>query len=239
MKISVAIHQPNYLPWIGYFYKMCLSDQFVFLDHVKINIRGFTRRTLITDLSSSDQCFLTVPVIALSDSKKIDELKIDHSNAWSTYHLSRLYQLYKKEKYYSDYSEAVSSWYTVAQQFEYLADWNIFLINKIGELLDIKTPTIKSSTLNLCSPKELMHIKIIKQLNGKRYISGVTGQVYRDDNVFTSNEIEVLDTDFLSYLNITNGTKALGFNPKLNILDALFKIGKDNILQHFKNYEPE
>jgi len=43
----VAVHQPNFFPWFGYFVKIALSDTFILLDDVQIPWRGYTRRTKI------------------------------------------------------------------------------------------------------------------------------------------------------------------------------------------------
>src|SRR3546814_3690829 len=55
----VAIHQPNYLPWLGYFHKIARADVFVFLDDVQFSKNGYTNRVRI--LGDGAARWLTIP----------------------------------------------------------------------------------------------------------------------------------------------------------------------------------
>ena len=56
----VAIHQPNYLPWLGYFYKMVKADIFVLLDNVQYEKNGYTNRCQIK--TPQGPFWLTLPI---------------------------------------------------------------------------------------------------------------------------------------------------------------------------------
>ena len=62
---TIAIHQPNYLPWLGYFYKIANSDVFVFLDDVQFSKNSYTNRVQVFGKDEKMR-WLTVPVSAHS-----------------------------------------------------------------------------------------------------------------------------------------------------------------------------
>ena len=77
----VAIHQPNFLPWAGYFHKMSVVDVFVLLDDVQLsNGKTYSSRTRI--LAPAGPAWLTVPVRDKSRLPLIAEARIDMSMRW-------------------------------------------------------------------------------------------------------------------------------------------------------------
>ncbi len=235
MNRKVAIHQPNYLPWPGYFYKLWLCDTFVLLDHVKLNKQGLTRRTYIPNLSTADtKRYLTVPLVKHSDNTPINELRIDHTKGWATKHYNILNQLYHKIYPESALWPLISDWYKSSAQFELLAEWNVFLLKQILSYLEIERKMILSSSLNVGGVKDEMHTEIISMLDGNMYISGTTGTAYRKDHIFKAHNINIVDTDFLSLMNM-QPYKETNFQSGLNILDILFHLGKDGLLSYFEN----
>ena len=230
--VKVAIHQPNYLPWLGYFYKMWLSDSFVFLDHVAINKTGFTRRTLIPNGNKLNKSYLTVPLKAYKTGSPISNVLIDHSKNWADYHIARLYQLYHKSPFIKDYWDEVKSWYREATKYEDLNSLNIFFITRIAESLGCSRKTFKSSDLVVKSSKDETNAEIVKLVGGTTYISGRSGLNYRNEKAFSSRNIVIEETDFLDYF-ISNNSFTL--DPTVCILDALFNLGKGKIIELFEN----
>ena len=236
MDRKVAIHQPNYLPWPGYFYKLWLCDKFVFLDHVKLNKQGITRRTYVPKSSEpSVKSYLTIPLLKHSDYTPIKDLKIDHSKDWARQHLHIIYQLYHKTPFVSELWPQLVNWYGDSGAFDSLVDWNVFLINNIMTDLGINRETHLSSTMNIKGVKDEMHTEIINKLGGNIYISGASGTEYRKDSVFKAHSIKVIDIDFMSYMK-DKPYKSSKYIPGLNILDILFNIGKEGLISYFEQY---
>ena len=86
----VSIHQPNYLPWLGYFNKIVRSDVFVIFDDVQFPIgkKGFfgNRNQIKTN---SSQLWLTVPVLDRSKCKNFNEIKVNQ-NGWNEKHIKNI-----------------------------------------------------------------------------------------------------------------------------------------------------
>ena len=100
--MKVAVHQPQYLPWIGYFDKIIKSDCFVFLDKVQYKHREFQNRNKIR--SKDGWMWLTVPVISKGKGRQsIDEVEIDNSLDWQKDHCRSLQVCYGKSEYFDEY----------------------------------------------------------------------------------------------------------------------------------------
>src|SRR5450631_1867991 len=91
----VAIHQPAYLPWLGYFDRIAASDLFIFLDTVQFERNSFTNRNRIK--TASGPIWLTVPVRLRGHMEKIlNEIEIDNTKGWKKKHLRAVEQNYHR-----------------------------------------------------------------------------------------------------------------------------------------------
>jgi len=99
----VSCHQPNYIPWLGYFCKLKHSDVFVILDSVQFpNGRSWVTRNRIK--TPDGQLWLTVPVKRKNRGlQKIKDVEVDNTYNWRKKHFSSLLYFYKKSPYFSDY----------------------------------------------------------------------------------------------------------------------------------------
>ena len=75
--MRVAIHQPHYLPWLGYFAKWAAADRFIFLDTVQYEKNGWQNRNRVK--TPDGPRWLTVPVHARLGTP-IREVTIDRSD---------------------------------------------------------------------------------------------------------------------------------------------------------------
>src|SRR3982750_3176011 len=92
----VSIHQPNYIPWLGYFHKMIKSDFFVLLDNVQYVKGTVANRNYIKD-KKGEACLLSVSV-KLSEGayQKYNQIGIDYSNKWNKKHINSIKDAYLK-----------------------------------------------------------------------------------------------------------------------------------------------
>ena len=101
MNIATA-HQPAYLPWLGYFHKISLSDEFILLDSVQFEKNSFTNRNKIK--VSNGEAWLTIPVEMKGHiNRNINEMVIDEKFDWRKKHWNSLLMNYKKSPYFSIY----------------------------------------------------------------------------------------------------------------------------------------
>ena len=97
----VTIHQPNYLPWIGFFNKVLLSDVYVVYDDVQFpRSKEFGNRNKIK--TNNGSLWLTLPVIGKSEFRNFNKIEINQ-NGWEKNHLSQIINFYKKSPFFDLY----------------------------------------------------------------------------------------------------------------------------------------
>ena len=148
---SIACHQPNFLPWMGFFAKVAACDIFVLLDDVQFtkgpNKHNWTTRVKI--LNSNDSIWLSLPVIRTGQGlQKICHLKTDKFNRrWLLKIIKTIDQSYKKTPYYDEIIPDIKK--NLFEHKENICDTNFSLIKLITKKLDLKTQFVKSSKLNI------------------------------------------------------------------------------------------
>jgi hypothetical protein len=170
MKNVVGIHQPGYLPWAGFFFKMALSDTFVFYDDVKFEHGGFTNKNRIR--TQTGEQWLTVPVhLPQGRDTLIDEVEIDNSHNWKKKHQKSIELNYRKAKNFERVwpllEDRIGNWF-------YLHDLNESLIYLFCVLLNIKPHITHSSNFNIKSTGSDKILEICKELKATEYVTGTS-----------------------------------------------------------------
>ena len=221
----VAIMQPTYLPWVGFFNLINKSDYFVFLDDVQFDKRSWQQRNkLIID---SHEKYLTVPVLSKNKYlQKLSEVKIDNSKKWQKIHLNSIKFNYGKHKYFDEFFHCIEKIYL--QKNEYLINLNIKLILEITKYLGIKINHSLSSSYKIEKKGGHKIYEILKKLNALKYLSPAGSRIYLDKiREFHEKKIELeyIDYKCKSYYQ-KNQSKFWG---QLSILDLIFNHGKASI----------
>lgn len=230
---KIGIHQPNFFPWLGYFYKIFMSDKFVFLDNVQIELssqQAYVNRTKIKSPQGSD--WITCPVSKqLSLTREIKDTSFVQNVIWKKKIIKTLFLNYKKSNYFDEnfvfFEELINT------DIQLIGPYNINIIKSICTYIELDTPLYIASELNLqSSEKNNRIIEICKTLNSNFYLSGKGGTKYHDSNLFQSNNIQVIDLNFEHpvYSQLTPN-----FIQGLSIIDVLFNCGKTHTLSLIKN----
>ncbi len=217
-KKTVSIHQPNYLPYLGFFDKVKKSDVFVILDNVQFVKSGefaWQHRNRIR--TKEGWIWLTTPV-KRNYGQNINEVVVAN-NDWQEKHWKSILSNYNRTVNWESLSGELKSFY--GNKYEKLVDVNIPLIEWISDKLGIKTKVVIASEMGL--DKELhstsLIIEIIKQLKGDVYISGKFGAEYLDKTVFEDSGIELMIQDFKCPVY---RQRYEGFVPNLSVIDFMF-----------------
>ena len=219
----VAIHQPNYFPWMGYFAKVARADAFVFLDDVAYqsgNATSVTNRAKVK--TAAGPHLLSVPV-ARAASGLICDMGIDNTQAWARKHLDTIRFAYARSPYFAEVYAIVQG--VVGTVRDRLAVLNRQSVSAVCEYLDIRTPMVDSSRLSIASrEKNLRIVEICGRLEATHYLSGSGARSYNDEGLFASRGLTIEYTAFQcpQYPQLHGD-----FVPNLSILDALFNCGRD------------
>jgi len=220
----VAIHQPNYLPWLGYFYKIASCNIFVLLDNAQFSKNGFINRNKIKTRQGAE--WLTVGVLTKSRyGQLINEVEINNSVPWSSIHEKSIFQNYSKAPYFKDYISAFQDIYH--GKWERLVDLNEALIKVICRILSIRSVEFtRASKLNVSGQSTELLVNICKAVGGDSYLSGPSGQKYMDEELFEKEGISLGYSDFRhpTYTQLWGD-----FIPNMSIIDLIFNEGEKSL----------
>lgn len=223
--VSFAIHQPNYIPWLGYFYKMIECDIFVYLDTVQYpRGQSFANRNKIK--TPNGVTYLTIPVSSPSGNDgKVDYVDVEFANEkWPRKHLKTTHMSYARSPYYDDIYPLYE---TVVHNRKSFVDLNIQLIDSFAEYLGITTRRVRlSELLGEYGQKTQLIVDIGNALNAEIYISGQGGgRDYNDEALLEENGLTLQYSEFVhpEYPQLWGD-----FVSHLSIIDLLFNCGKES-----------
>jgi hypothetical protein len=216
----VGIHQPQFMPWLGYFDKIIKSDIFIFLDDVQYKKNEWQNRNRIKTAKGAQ--WLTVPV-SFHFPEKITEVKVNNETDWRKNHLSSFTTNYSKAGYYNETLKLFADIYE--KEWVSLSELNIAVIMRVIEFLGIKTRTIKSSEITSTGASTERLVSLCKELKADTYLSGAGGKDYLEESMFTQAGIKVI---FQEYSHPAYYQCFEGFIPNLSILDLLFNCGLES-----------
>ena len=223
---SIAIMQPTFLPWIGYFALIDRVDEFVIFDHVQFDKRSWQQRNKIK--TPQGPIWLSVPVSSKGkQTQAILETEIlyeGNKNPLDKFFKS-IENNYKKAPFYNDHINMIQEIFS--QKPRYIADLNEEIIVWICKILGIKTPLIKSSTLDAVGEKDSLLLDICQKRQATHYISPPGSKIYLDQsNLFEKNNIELQYHDY----NHPEYSQLHGdFEPYMCILDLIFNEGENSM----------
>jgi WbqC-like protein family len=190
-----AVHQPNFLPWLGYFHKIVRSDKFVLLDDVQY-VKGTVANRAYILRKDGKAVYLTVPVkLSKGFDQLYNEIEIDYAQKWPQKGLNLIKDSYQKSP---NYGVIFPNFSVILRKKHYsLSELNVELIKYIADYLSIRTPLILSSAIN--SPlgtKSDRNLNICLHYGAEKYLSGSGAKKYNDDASFKKNNVELLYTSF-------------------------------------------
>ncbi|HEV8614955.1 MAG TPA: WbqC family protein [Methylomirabilota bacterium] len=220
--MKIAIHQPHYLPWLGYLAKWAAADVFVFLDTVQYEKNGWQNRNRIN--TPAGPRWLTVPVHARLG-MPIGEVAIDAAQPWRARHLRAIEDAYASAPYLDRHRAALARLYE--RPWERLAPLAIESARWLAAAAGIVTPAHVASSLDISAldPTDRL-VALCRALGADTYLAGRDGAKYMDVGRFEAAGIEVLYQDYEHpvYAQIHGE-----FAPFLSTLDLLLTHGDETL----------
>jgi hypothetical protein len=214
--MKVAIHQPQYLPWLGYFDKLDQVDCFVLLDDAQFKKNEWQNRNRIK--TAAGWQWLTVPVLHRFP-QRISEVEINRTAPWARKHLQALFSNYASAPYFELHRPFFEDLY--GREWGALLDVNMATITYLVEALGIRTKLVLASSLPLPAGLEATDrlVAICQALGADAYLSGAGGRAYLDLARFEEAGIRVRFQAFQA----RPYPQCFGaFVPDLSVVDLLF-----------------
>lgn len=217
----VSIHQPDYIPWLGLYYKIAHSDIFVYLDDAQYSNEADHNVNKIK--TPQGEFKLKVPVEQhlgdlICNVRTRDELH------WKEKHLKTIKMNYSKAQYfnaiYPEFENIINSHRGT------IADLNIAINEYFCRGFAFKTQILKSSDMDITSIREERVIDICLTVGGDEYLSGNGARVYQTENHYTEKGLKLTYLDYkpIEYKQLW---PKVGFLPNMSVLDYVFNCGFD------------
>lgn len=221
--MTVSIHQPHFLPWMGYFNKILNSDVFVWLHQVQYRKNYFQNRTKIKDPFANREFWLTIPVHA-SLTSTIDTVLIADTR-WLPKAERTLLQYYKRAPYFDEYFDGLIGSLHVSTSL--LEEVNYSSCLYLLRILGFEGKVVRFDSLGVTeNDPNLRLIRICQAVGSKHYIAGKGGRNYINQSQWDAEGIRIswqaVDGSKTTYPQLGSS-----FLAALSVVDALFNIGAE------------
>ncbi len=222
----VSIHQPCFLPWLGYLQRMARADVFVLLDHVQFERANYQNRTRIRLPGEEAGRWLTVPVIQRSQKERIVDKEIDNRiegpRHWAQVAVATIRHAYREAPYLRAYLPALKDLF--GARWTKLALLDEALLGFLRQAFSIRTPLVRSSQLDVRGAKSELVLSICRALGADAFLGGLGGsRNYIDEHAFAAAGVRVIWQQFRHPVYAQCG--AGPFVPGLSSLDLLLNCG--------------
>lgn len=211
------VHQPEYLPWMGFFDKLARCDIFVVYDDAQFVHGGFHNRNRIR--TCKGWRWITIPIVH-NHPQMIKDVKISGSK-WREEHLQVLIQNYEKSPFFNNYFPIIEK--ALNSNHEFLIDLNMHLIQNVAEILKINPKTMRSSEFSYYGKEKTEKlVSMCRFLGSDTYLSGNGGRAYVNEKAFAEANIKL---QWHNYNHPLYKQQFEGFEPNMSIVDLLFNMG--------------
>ena len=219
--MTVSIHQPDYIPWLGLYYKIAHSDVFVYLDDAQYSNEADHNVNVIK--TAQGPLRLKVPVEQHLGDKILDVRTRDELD-WKEKHLKTIRMNYSKAGFFNQIYPGFEK--VIINHHGSISDLNIEINKYLCDGFGIKTKMLKSSDMNITTTKEDRVIDICLKLGGNEYLSGNGARVYQFEDHFTCKGLKLTYLDYkpIEYKQIW---PKVGFLPNMSVLDYVLNCGFD------------
>ncbi len=218
-------HQPNYLPYLGFFHKIASADAFVIVDTVQFVKRGpfgWVHRNRIRTPNAPGWMWLSVPVLTSGRfTQPILEARIDPHPPWRRKHWRSLQLSYARAPHFAEHAPFFEALY--AKEWERLSDLNEAVIRYLAGAFGLQVPIHRASDLQPEGQATALILDLCRKLGADAYLSGIHGRDYLDQPAFERAGVRLLFSDFVH--PVYSQASHEGFVPGLAAVDLLFAEG--------------
>lgn len=224
----VAMMQPSFMPWLGYFELILRAERFIFLDDFQYSIQSYHQRNrLFVNRGQVD--WYTVPISKSNSlSFPLNETRINEATPWRKKQWTRIEQNYSKAPFYSTVAPELKRWYF--SQSSSLATQNIELIMLLCSLMGIEREFLFSSDYPSNSKRSERVLELLQWSEASKYLCARGSFSYmKEDGLFPIKDVMVDFQNFAPKEYVQVGSPQ-EFIPYLSALDALMNTGIEGTL---------
>lgn len=220
--MQIAIMQPTYLPWLGYFDLMAQVETFVYLDDVQFSKQSWQQRNRIKTPKGLE--WITVPVLIKGRfGQTIAEVELRDAKFWVE-HFRTLEVAYGRAPFWETYRQELFELFQGLGEMTHLVQVNLAVLEWLERVLDIRTRTVRASELKVEGKRSERLVAICRALGAESYLSPIGSAEYLDldQHVFEAAGIEV------TCQNYTHPTYTQLFPPFLpyaSVIDLILNTG--------------
>jgi hypothetical protein len=233
--VLVAIHQPNFFPWLGYFDKIARADVFVFMDNVQFprSSRGTWINRVKLNIGGR-AAWVTCPVKRPEGLQIVHEVTIDDAQPWRKKLAKSVECSYGRTPFFSECFPLFME--LIEHPQSTLVDFNVNAIRKICESLGMDTGKLAmGSDLNCKSSSTDLLIEMTEAVGGSSYLCGGGAEGYQENEKITATGVKLVYQNFAHPMYPQWGAKE--FVPGLCIMDAIFNLGFEATAAIFRRRE--
>lgn len=224
--VLIAIHQPNFLPWLGWFDKLHRADKFVILDDVQFPKSGAgTWINRVQVIIAGRPAWITLPVVrSFKGTRLIRDMALDANANWRSKMLRTLHLNYGKHPYSAEVFAALEA--LLASPEQSLCEYNLALLERIASGLGLRWSKVVRASASPVSEKSTDRLAALVLSNqGTVYLAGGGASGYQQDQTFVQQGIAVKYQSFVPHAYPQRGSGQ--FMQGLSVLDALMNLGFD------------
>lgn len=217
-----SVHQPQYLPWLGYFDKIDQADVFVLLDTVQFKKNEWQNRNRIK--TAQGMQWITVPVL-YHFPQLIQDVEINNNEKWQHKQRQTILSNYRKAPFWSLLEPFFDEMFSA--QWDTIAKLNIHVVKRLAAILGIETPLFVASGMGVFpeNPDERL-IAIARHFGADAYLAGSGGHDYMDLEKYRKASVDVI---FQEYQHPVYNQLYGDFEPFLSVIDLIFNHGKESL----------
>lgn len=221
----IAIHQPNFFPWLGYFNKIACADCFVLLDNAQFPKTGGSWINRVNFLINKQPAWVTVPIVRnYHGLRLIKEMEINNNSDWRSKVLKTLQTNYGRHPFFSSVFPLLSE--LIEYKCDLLVDYNVNAIKSLVKYLNLSPEKlIKESNMNM-SMNQIATDRLIaltNALQGTAYLYGGGAEAYQENDKFSVASIKLVPQNFQH--PVYKQFQVTQFVPGLSVVDALMNCG--------------
>jgi hypothetical protein len=218
----VAIHQPNFFPWLGFFDKIRRSDIFLAMDNAQFSKTGGTWSNRVKMLVNAEPAWVTMPIVrAYHGVRSIREMRVTDDPSWRKKILSTIERSYRRAPHFGAVFPLLEE--SVRNPTTDLAEYNLGAIRALCAALGLVTPIVLGSTLEVEDRATDLLVRMVKAVGGTAYLAGGGAAGYQEDDKFHEAGIKLIYQEFQhpTYPQFNS----VDFKPGLSVVDALMNCG--------------